>query len=70
MGEDYYMNLDGNNVVHFDLGQAVMIQKGGWTLKELFGEERQGPTEKRIKFTTHKLGVRGKFARADLYTDR
>jgi len=27
-------------------------------------------TEKRMKFTTHKLGVRGKFARADLYTDR
>lgn len=27
-------------------------------------------TEKRTKFTTHKLGVRGKFARADLYTDR
>jgi len=27
-------------------------------------------TEKRIRLTTHKLGVRGKFTRADLYTDR
>ena len=70
MKEDYYMNLDGSSTVHFDLGQAIMFQKGGWTMKELFGEKRQGPAEKRIRFTTHKLGVRGQFTRANLYRDR
>lgn len=70
MQQENYMELDGNSRIPFDYGTAIMTQKGGWSIGELFRETYPGLTKKSAVFTTHKLGVKGSLKRTEIYEDR